>query len=354
MSGLLWAAALCATLVSAETCGGVYSVKSGDSLSLIADREYKNAGMWTLIHSNNLDKIGDTPDAILIGMKLRMACIDGLPRGLPGGAPAQEAVAEAAPFKAEEGTAATRSKVNLLTAGDYAPFTDLTLPNGGLLTDVVNAAMAEAAPAQGYAIHWVEDWGSHLDPLLSNALLDAGFPWFKPDCDATPDAYRCENFHFSDPMFEMLILLFTTASDPIAFASDDDILGKRLCRPRGYFVHDLDRADRRWLSDKKITLEQPQTVADCFEMLVEGKVDAVALNEFTGRTALKELGLKDTVEIVQSRPVSIEGLHVLVHKSHPQAQEMLQTINAGLRGIKENGAYQKIVDTHMTRVWAEF
>ena len=33
---------------------------------------------------------------------------------------------------------------------------------------------------------------------------------------------------------------------------------------------------------------------------------------------------------------------------------MLSTINAGLRGIKDSGQYQQIIDTHMTRVWAEF
>lgn len=354
-SSLLVMAGLISTTAAAETCGGTYTVKSGDSLSLIAGSQYKNAGMWTLIHNNNLPSIGDRPDAILVGMKLSLTCVNGLPKGLPGGAEKVAVLTNtAATLKTTPGTAATRSKVNLLTASDYAPFTDKSLPNGGLLTDVVNTALAEAGPEQGYAIHWVEDWGSHFDPLLSNALLDAGFPWHKPDCATTPDEYRCANFLFSDPMFEMLVLLFTTKSNPISFATDEDIFGKRLCHPRGYFTHDLDRADRRWLSEGKVTLEQPQTVADCFEMLMEGKIDAVAMNEFTGRTALKDLDLKDKVEIVQTRPLSIEGLHVIVHKSHPQAEEMLATINTGLRAIKDNGAYQAIIDQHMTRVWAEF
>ncbi|QIE46741.1 transporter substrate-binding domain-containing protein [Pseudohalocynthiibacter aestuariivivens] len=338
---------------AAATCGGTYTVKSGDSLSAIADSFYKDAGKWSAVHTNNLGVIGDSPNAIRVGMKLALSCIDGLPTGLPGGVEVGT-VSAAAPLVEASGTYATRSKINLLTAGDYAPFTSPDLPNGGLLTDVVNSAMAKADPGEGYAIHWVEDWGSHLDPLLSNALLDLGFPWFKPDCESSPEDYRCANFHFSDPMFEMLILLFTDKADPVPFVSDADMAGRTLCRPRGYFTHDLDRADRRWITDGKITLKQPQTIKDCFEMLMDGEVDAVAINEFVGRTAMKDLELKDRVEIVQGRPVSIEGLHVLVHKSHPQADAMLATINAGLRGIKENGTYQSIIDTHMTRIWAEF
>ena len=72
-------------------------------------------------------------------------------------------------------------------------------------------------------------------------------------------------------------------------------------------------------------------------MLIEGEVDAVALNEFTGRTAIKDMGLRQTVAPVQTRPLSIEGLHVLVHKSHPDAQNVMAAVNQGLAAIKENG-----------------
>jgi polar amino acid transport system substrate-binding protein len=339
-----------------ESCGGVYTVERGDSLSLIADELYKNVGMWSTIHTNNLATIGDSPNAIRVGMRLQLPCINGLPTGLAGGtvmaAPAAPAAVQ--PLQVAPGTAATRSKINLLTADDYAPFTDRGALNGGLVTEVVRAAMDEAAPEEGFAIHWVNDWSSHLEPLLSNALLDLGFPWLRPDCATTPDNYRCANFHFSDPMFEMLVLLFTDKDDPITFATDADMLGKTLCRPEGYYTHDLDKNGRRWIADNLITLEQPDSVADCFALLTEGAVDAVALNEFTGRQAIADLGLAGEVEIVQTRRLSIEGLHVEVHKSHPQAEAMLETINAGLDEIKENGAYQQVINQHMSQIWASF
>lgn len=335
------------------TCGGTYTVKRGDSLSLIADRQYKNVGMWSTIHSNNLNVIGSEPNAIYAGMKLTMPCINGLPRGLPGGSIVAQATS-VQPVRVAPGTAATRSKINLLTADDYAPFTDREALNGGLVTEVVRKAMEAAAPREGFAIHWVNDWSAHLDPLLSNALLDLGFPWLQPDCASNPTHYRCENFYFSEPMFEMLVLLFTNKANPIQFTQDSDMLGKTLCRPAGYYTHDLDKDGRRWLADRMITLTQPSTVADCFELLVQGQVDAVALNEFTGRQAVVDLGLQNQVDVVQTRPLSIEGLHVVVHKSHPQASDMLATINQGLEDIKANGAYQQVINQHMSQIWANF
>ena len=352
-----------ATSVVAQGCGGLYTVERGDSLSLIADNLYKNAALWTEVHRNNLSVIGEDPNALRVGAKLRLGCIDGLPTGLQGGAPAvQQALAPASTSTVSTSTpaAATTPRrkleqtVNLVTAGDFAPFTDQALDNQGLITDVVNTAMGQTPARDAYRVHWVNDWSAHLDPLMTSAMMDMAFPWYKPDCAGSPDNYRCANFHFSDPMFEMLILLFVDKSRPVPFSQDSDIEGRTLCRPAGYFTHDLDRADRRWISDAKITLKQPSTVAGCFEMLVAGEVDAVAMNEFTGRAAIKDLDLKDQVEVVQGRPVSIEGLHVLVHKDHPEAETLLATINDGLDSIKASGAYQQVIDRHMTKIWADF
>ena len=154
-------------------------------------------------------------------------------------------------------------------------------------------------------------------------------------------------------MFEMLVLLFIDRTHPIQFREDSDIFGMRICRPKGYYTHDLDKDGRNWLHDGKITLVQPVSVADCFEALIKNEADAVALNEFTGRKAIKDLDLGSRVDVVQSRPLSIEGLHVLVHKSHPDASALIDTVNRGLDNIKQNGTYQDIIDRHMPKIWSE-
>lgn len=355
------AAVFAGSQVAAQTCGGTYVVAPGNTLSGIVDKLYENSKVWSEVYRTNAATIGEDPNRIRVGQKLRMPCIGGLPTGLEGGTEVTAAapvVRETAAFTTAASAAATTVNddlnVRILTAGDYAPFTQKGLLNDGMLTDVVQNAFSASDDVDSFKIHWVQDWSAHLDPLLSEAMLDVGFPWFKPDCAGDPTQYRCENFHFTDPMFEMLILLFTAKDRPLAFTSDNDMIGKTLCRPAGYFTHDFEKNGRKWLSSGKVTLKSPATIKDCFELLEDGEVDAVAINEFTGRTAIKDLELADKVEIVQSRPLSIEGLHVLVHKSHPRAQEMLEAANSGLRNIKENGAYQQIIDAHMSIIWDAF
>ena len=339
---------------AAETCGGSYKVQSGDSLSMIADSQYKNARHWTAIHQNNLARIGQSPDNLTVGMTLDLLCIDGLPKGLADGVDASAAAAAvpAAGPVIVEGTGARVERIDLVTGDDYAPFTDRKLPGGGMLAELVQRAMEEAAPAEGFAIHWVNDWDAHLGTLLEQGLVDMSFPWSEPNCAVMPDEYRCQTFLFSDPMFEILELVYIDTTHPITFDTDAEMEGKRLCRLAGYSVWELDQDGRNWLKDGKITLERPERVADCFQMLIDGKVDAVLIDEFAGKAVIKEMGMLDRIQPLP-RPINVEPLNVLIHKGNPRAEEIVQTINTGLARLKEQGEYQKIIGTHLARFWAE-
>lgn len=338
---------------NAQTCGGNYKVKPGDTLSFIADNLYKDAGKWTAIFQNNIDKIGKNPDNIRVGATYRLTCINGLPTGLDGGVEVGT-VAAATPLVVPQGNAANKRKINIVTGDDRLPWSDRSLPNGGMMTDLVDASMKAANPDGGYAIHWVNDWSAHFEPLMSNALLDVGFPWYKPHCENQPDTYRCKNLSFSDPVFEVLVLLFVQADKKFTLQSEADILGKTLCRPKGFATFFLDQNGRNWLKDGKVKLVTPIQSDECFQMLDNGEVDAVVMNEFHGREAIAKLGMKDRVTVAGGEAIAIQGLHVAVHNSHPDKDQLLQIVNDGIRKVKDSGEHQSIVDTHLNRIWASF
>lgn len=344
---------LAATSAQAETCGGIYKVQAGDSLSMIADSLYKDAKKWTAIHQNNIGKIGPKPNNLTVGMKLDLVCINGLPLGLEGGQTVEKvAAAIEAPVITQGTGERVLERINLVTGDDYAPFTDRKLDKGGLIAELVQRAMEEAAPTEGFAVHWVNDWDAHLGTLLEQGLADASFPWSEPNCSLMPDEYRCQTFLFSEPLFEILELVYTDKQRPVTFDKDSDLEGKTLCRLAGYSIWELDQDGRNWLKDGKIKLERPERIADCFQMLVDGKVDAVLIDEFAGRASLKEMNLLDRVEALP-RPVNLEPLNILVHKGNPRAQEIVDTIDAGLAKLKASGEYQRITGEHLSRFWAE-
>ena len=60
----------------ATTADRTYTVKSGDSLSAIAKREYGDANQWKRIYEANRDQL-DNPDLIHPGQELKIPAAEG-------------------------------------------------------------------------------------------------------------------------------------------------------------------------------------------------------------------------------------------------------------------------------------
>ncbi|MEM7427993.1 MAG: transporter substrate-binding domain-containing protein [Pseudomonadota bacterium] len=344
-------AALGSAPAGAQTCGDGYAVKAGDTLSHIAKRAYGLSSKWSVIYYANRKAIGKSPTFIFPGQRLRIPCSDKSAKALA------RKVAASAEKTAPVALPASK-KIRLLTADDYRPFTDRALPAGGMITDIVSTAMTSRQKDDGgpeFDVSWVNDWSAHLNPLLVNRAFDMGFPWFQPKCDRydeldEPARFRCDKLAFSEPVFEILVLFFTKRGSGFQYTSDDDVVGSRLCRPSGYFTFDLDDDGRNWVKEEKVTLLRPQSVDECFQLLDRGEVDAVVLNEFTGRAAVTKAGLKDRVTVVE-RPVSLLSLHVVIAKSHPKADAYLEHVNQALRQLRQSGEFASIVENHLSVFW---
>lgn len=313
-------------------CDVDYVVQPGDNLFSIADVHYGDRNRWTLIYYRNQDQLAG-PSAVP-GRTLHIPC------------PPDEVTADATPLRKET------AEMNLLTGGNYAPFTDPSLPGQGLVTELVNAALELAPSPVSYAVTWEDDWSQHLFPMLNSKEFDMGFPWSKPDCEADPTHERCVNFHFSDPLVVVPTMLFVRSGGGMSYDSDADVVGKTLCRPKGYYTHDLDRADRRWLSEDKITLLQPEAPSDCIRMVAQGQADAAALNLFVGAEAIVAADAREQVEPLE-KPLSESGLHVIISKTHWRGTSHLYRVNAGLKKLRESGRFEEIMSRHLELFWAK-
>jgi polar amino acid transport system substrate-binding protein len=317
-------------------CGSFYTVERGDTLQKIAQRAYGRGSAYQILHSSNLEQVGRNPGFIRIGAKIWVPCIDG--------------------EKATSGTslseigkrASGEVEVKLLTGSDFAPFTDQALPNGGMLTEVVDRAIQAADSDLNYKVAFINDWASHLTPLLSEGAYDMGFPWYKPDCEqydrlGTDSKWRCDHLLFSEPLYENVVSYFGMKDKNLKASSPSDLRGRTLCRPSGYFKFDL---EQRELVAPNVTLLQPASVNECFNRLKAGDVDVVTINVLTADAAIKQLNLTDEVEEYEDL-ATIETLHVVIPNTHPRGRALLTRINQGLRKIQRSGDYRKVVERHL-------
>ncbi len=334
--------------LNAQTCGSDYVIKEGESLADIAARVYGDPSRWTLIFWANQEGTAAGGSPIRPGSSIRIPCLGAKQPGgtsrEPGGGNTLFSVVR---------------KIEFLTADGFPPFTDRSLPNGGVITHLVSASMdlmkEHVAGSFNYRMSWVNDRAAHVNSLLVTPAFDAGFPWLKPDCDHAADFSQdvvesCRNFLFSDPIYEIFTALFVRSNSPIMFASDDEIVGKTLCQPAGYSTYELDKGGRNWVKDNKVILLRPQTIEECFRLLDSGAVNAVVTADLTGKAVAATLRLSDRVKALP-RPVAIGTLHVIVPKAHPHAATVIYYINAAVAKLKESGEYDRIVDSHLSRFW---
>jgi polar amino acid transport system substrate-binding protein len=357
---MVGASCLTATRSPAQTCGAEYTLKQGDTLADIARTVYGNSSQWSIIYYANQDRLGSNATLLVPGLSLKIPCLAGAEK--PAAAkpvetpPARTSpTAETAPFQ----LSSMLKRIEFLTAEGYAPFTGRDLPQGGMLIDLLQEAMNsikdQANGAFDYQVSWVNDWSAHLNPLLITRAFDAGIPWSKPDCNR-PDSldkaaqYLCQKFFFSDPLYESVTVLFVRNDGSFNFERDEQILGKTLCRTKGWSAYDLDKGGRNWVKDGKITLMQPQRAEDCFRLLDEGTVDAVVIAELTGLAVSGAMGMGDRVHAA-SRPVNIETMHLIVAKTHPSSRTVLYYVNSSLARLKETGAYDAITAKHLEQFW---
>lgn len=347
--------AIAGAAVAQEDCGRTYVLQQGDTLLSIAQEYYQERSKWSVIYYANEEALGGNLVDLPQGVTLNIPCVNG---EQPATASVAETVVTPEPEPEPEPEEAVviapietpliqdNADIKLVTGSNYAPFTDQNWPNNGMMYELVNAAFESAPSPLPFSIVWENDWSKHLFPMLDSKEVDMGFPWYRPNCEAEPQNERCANFHFSQSVFDILMLIYVNAEKPFDFDQDEDLFGKSVCREKGYLTHDLDGPDRRWISDGKITLVRADTTDDCFRMLVDGKVDAVSVNEFLGTGKLKELSLQDQV-IALERPVGTQGLHVVISKRHWRGTTNLYRFNAGLEKLKSTDRYDTIVSRHM-------
>ena len=324
-------------------CGEIYTVQPGDTLSQIASDIYKSASDFQIIYSANSAAIGSNPGLISVGLELQIPCIDD---------EVAESTADATAITTVETTdslpAPQVEMIRVVTGTNWAPFLNEDQEQGGMLTEIVNVALENAESSPDYRIDFVNDWGAHLQPLISDHRYDFSLAWFQPNCDLIDrlgdgSKFRCNNLLWSETLFEQIFGYYSRAADA-APTSYDDMMGMTICRPAGYSTFML---EEHGLVEPNITLAQPDAPQECFNGLVEGRYDVVALATDTADGVINSEGLTDQVTYVE--PLSqVLTLHAVISNTNPNAETYLGVLDASLREMKANGEWFGIVRRHLS------
>jgi LysM repeat protein len=364
---------LMVTSVGAQELCSVYSVQRGDTLSGIANAAGVRGGFQTLYDANR-DTLS-SPNVIEVNQQLMIPCADGTLPGAETAAvePASEAPAEpvataepvapvepaatetaaAEPAVTEAPAPAADGKlppIKFITGNNFAPFTDESLPEGGLVTELVKLALERSDPEQEYTVTFINDWDAHLKELMPSGAFDMGFPWALPDCTKvallSPDTQiRCTEYDASDNFLESAIGYYAKAgSELINATSYDQLKDKRICRPDGWFTYDLEALE---LVEPKIPLLlRAPTQVECWRALLDDKVDVVTITSLAAETDFASMDIADQVAQIPAL-TSISSTNILIPKNNPNGEAYLALLNSGLKELRDDGTWFKIVSQRM-------
>ncbi len=338
-----------------------YTVQPGDSLSIIAERFYNDASRWRELYRANKRRIRN-PGILVVGWELIIPNVperSNLPEQpdvpqadlkrleaepLPLPAPASPPVAAiplprvSLPPATADLPEGTGKQITLVIGREFPPFTGKTLPQQGMLTDVVRTALE----SMGYDVEF-EFWGrAHGFKAAQEGRFSGTFPHFIKRAHLT-------HFFYSKPLFQMLIRGFVHARKPFKFDQIEDLSGRVVCRPEGYDLYDL----QPLLLKNRITLKAPKAIETCFKMLMQGTVDVVSVHEFTGQEVLHDAGLTEHVCMLDN-VISVDTVHLLFPKRILQSEGRMKTFDQTLTRLETAGALEKIYSRHLKPYYDRF
>ena len=223
----------------------------------------------------------------------------------------------------------------VLGTWEWSPITDSKLEGYGIASEIVTKAYeAEGIEVEIKFYPW-----KRCELMLMKNQLDAVFPY-------SNTLERAKKFSLSDPVITVKTKFFYLKDKIIRpeFNSYEDLQKYNIGGVLGYFYkEEFDKAG--------LDVEYVRSVKQNLKKLLKGRIDLVPIADYAGWYLISKNHPEDhyrfdTIDYdLPAKKASSEeiGSRVMVLKDNPKADFIIQTYNRGLKKIKQNGVYQKIL-----------
>ncbi|WP_313116774.1 substrate-binding periplasmic protein [Ectopseudomonas guguanensis] len=217
-----------------------------------------------------------------------------------------------------------------LVADPWPPFNDQTLPGKGLASDLVEQALKRA----GYTTSYAEvPWERAVRGLKRgdyDVLINA---WYSLE--------RTEYGYYSQPYLVNRIRFLQRKGSRIRFETLADLYPYTIAVIRGYAY------SKEFDSDPYLLKVGVGSFEIAARMLHAGRVQLTLEDELVARHILAGTlsPLRDELEFLP-QPLSENGLHILVRRSHPRYREIARRFDAAIQAMSDDGSYAATLQRH--------
>lgn len=217
-----------------------------------------------------------------------------------------------------------------LVADAWPPFTDATLLNGGLATDIVSTALARAGFASDFEqVPW------------ARALMGVGDGRYDVLINAWYDEARTHLGQFSDEYLLNRVRFIKRRDDPIEFQNLQQLHDYPVAVVRGYaYSAEFD-------ADPQLQKVPVHNFAMAVRMLAARRVRLTVEDEYVARfhLARESPRVRNAVEFLP-KTLSENSLHILVSLKNPRHEQIVAGFDREIARMKADGSYARLLKQH--------
>ncbi|VVQ15173.1 hypothetical protein PS918_05824 [Pseudomonas fluorescens] len=224
---------------------------------------------------------------------------------------------------------ATAEKLRLV-ADAWPPFTDATLINGGLATDIVSTALARA----GYASDFEQvPW--------ARALLGLGEGRYDVLVNAWYSDERTRLGQFSAAYLVNRVRFIKRKDAPIEFNNLQQLHTYPVAMVRGYAYSPA------FDDDASLQKVPVHSFAMAVRMVAADRVKLTLEDEYVARyyLARESAKVRNAVEFLP-KPLSENNLHILVSLKNPRHEQIVAGFDREIAKMKADGSYERLLKQH--------
>lgn len=214
-----------------------------------------------------------------------------------------------------------------LVADSWPPFTDASMPGGGLATVIVTTALHRAGFASEFEqVPW------------ARALLGVGEGRYDVLINAWFDEGRTRIGQFSTSYLTNRVRLLKRKGDVLRFEQLSDLYPYPIATVRDYaYSPEFD-------TDQQLQKVPVRSFSVAVRMLAAGRVGLTLDDEYVARYFLQResRSVRDGVEFVD-KPLGENRLHILVSLKNPRHQEIVAGFDRAIAEMKVDGSFARLL-----------